>query len=166
MLYLGVSSSNWYLRLTGLKRMAFLFASFDRDTYERIIPTHLADLKSFSTHILQCLKEGGFTVNVTGRKFGAVAFDEAQEMCINKDMKGTVTHPTHACLQKTSLFFNCRIKAFKNLMQISFPERFKEPVHHISIIDDTPHTQNWEENIQTMCGLMDSGKLVSVQHDN
>ena len=166
MLYIGVRGSNWNLRLAGLKRMVPLFAAFDRDTYERIIPRHLADLKSFPTHILQCLKEGGFTVNVTGRKFCAVAFDEAHEMCINKDMKGAVTRPTHAYLQKTSLFFNCRIKAFKNLMQILFPERFKEPVHHTSIIDETPYAQHWEENIQTMCGLMDSGKLVSVQDDN
>ena len=166
MLYLGVRGSNWSLRLAGLKRMAPLFAAFDRDTYERIIPRHLADLKSFPTHVIQCLKEGGFTVNVTGRRFHAVAFDEAHEMCINKDMKGAVTHPTQAYLQKTSLFFNCRIKAFKNLMHILFPEKFKGSEHHINIIDDTPCTQHWEENIQTMCGLIESSKLVSVQQEN
>ena len=60
MLYLGVRSSNWNLRLTGLKRMAPLFAAFDSDTYEQIIPRYLADMKSFPTHVLQCLKEGGF----------------------------------------------------------------------------------------------------------
>lgn len=69
MLYLGVRSSNWNLHLASLKRMAPLFAAFDRDTYERIIPRHLADLKSFPTHVLQCLKEGGFTVNVTEKNF-------------------------------------------------------------------------------------------------
>ena len=98
MLYLGVRSSNWNLRLAGLKIMGPLFAAFNRDTYEQIIPRHLADLKSFPTHVLWCLKEGGFTVNVTGRKFYAVAFDEAHEMCINKDMKSAVTRPTHAYL--------------------------------------------------------------------
>ena len=87
-------------------------------------------------------------MNVTGRRFHAVAFDEAHEMCINKDMKGAVTHPTHAYLQKTSLFFNCRIKAFKNLIYILFPEKFKGSEHHTTIIDDTPCTQHWEENIQ------------------
>ena len=120
MLYLGVRSSSWNLCLAGLKRMAPLFATFDRDTYEWIIPRHLADLKSFPTHVLQYLEKGGFTVNVMGRKFYAVAFDEVHEMCINKDTKSSVTHPTHAYLLKTSLFLNCRIKAFQELDAYSF----------------------------------------------
>ena len=72
-LYLGVHSSNWNLRLASLKSMAPLFAAFNCDIYERIIPRHLADLKCFPSHVLQCLEEGGFTVNITGRKFHAVA---------------------------------------------------------------------------------------------
>ena len=69
-LYLAICSSNWNLCLASLKRMAPLFAAFDRDTYEWIIPSRH---KAFPNHMLQCLKEGGFTVNITGRQFHAVA---------------------------------------------------------------------------------------------
>ena len=166
MLNLGIRGSNCNLNLAGLKRMAPLFAAFDHDTYKRIIPRHLANLKSFPMLVIQCLKVGGFTVNATGRKFHGEAFDEAHEMCINNDMKGATTHPTHAYLQKHHCFFNFRIKAFKNLMHIQFSERFKGSVHHTSIIDDTPCTQYKEENIQIMCELIEGSKLINVQQEN
>ena len=105
MLYLGVRSSNWNLHLAGLNIMAPLLAAFDCDTYEQIIPRHLADLKSFSNPCTSVFERRWFYCECyTGRKFYAVAFDEAHEMCINKDMKSAVTCPTHAYLQKTSLF--------------------------------------------------------------
>jgi len=163
-LYLGVRSSNWNLHLASLKSMAPLFAAFDRDTYERIFLRHLADLKCFLSHVLQCLEEGGFTVNITGRKFHAVAFDEAHEMCINRDMKSAVTRPTDAYLQKTSLFFNCRIKAFKNLLHILFPKRFQESVNHATISVGT-HAQHCEQNVQAMCELMESKKTVGMERN-
>ena len=51
-------------------------------------------------------------------------------------------------------------------MHILFPERFKEPMNHTTISDDTPYTQHCEENVRTMCGLIESSKLVSVQQEN
>ena len=80
-----------------------------------------------------------------------MALDEAHEMLINKDMKTAVVHPTHSYLQKTSLFLNCRIKAFKNLIEVLFPER-SEIIMCNTIKDDSPSTQCTEENIQR-CAL-------------
>ena len=128
--------------------MVPLFAAFDWDTYERIIPRHLADLKQYPVSVLQCLEAGGFTVSITGKQYHSVALDEAHEMCINKDMKAAVTHPTHTYLQKTSLFFNYRIKAFKNLIQVLFPEKSEKLMYNNIITDGTPYAKHSEENVQ------------------
>ena len=52
-LYLAIRGSNWKLHLSSLNRMGPLFAAFDHDTYEKIIPKHLADLKQFPASIIE-----------------------------------------------------------------------------------------------------------------
>lgn len=46
-LYLGIRCKNWKLRMCALKVMAPLFAAYDRTCYSKLIPYHLADVRSY-----------------------------------------------------------------------------------------------------------------------
>ena len=165
-LYLAVRSSNWELRVASLKQMAPAFSAFDREYYARILPHHLAQIQLYPSVILECLQKGGFTVNLTGQKWKAVALDEAHEMCVNKDLKTAVVRPTEPYLQKTSLFFNHHIKLYKNLMQQLFPERSVRHEQPSDILDSSPQAQRYEENIKEMCNLIVTKGLLPVTQCN
>lgn len=100
LLYLGIRCSNWQLRMSALKLMAPLFSAYDRSCYRKIIPHHFAELQTFPEHVMQSLKSGGFTVSIHGHSGQCIAFDEAHEMLINKDMKAALTKTSSSYLQK------------------------------------------------------------------
>lgn len=146
-LYLAIRGSNWKLRVSSLKQMAPIFAAFDRDIREKR-PNHLADIQKYPQEILRCFEAGGFTVNINRQRWHSVALDEAHEMCINKDLKGAIVRPTTAYLQKTSLFYNYRIKAYKHFIQQLFP---KKCVPLNTILDSSLQSIQQEKNFLQMC---------------
>ena len=59
--------------------------TFERDFYARILPHNLAEIQSYPSLVLITSSEkGGFTVNLTGQQWRAVALDEAHEMHVYK----------------------------------------------------------------------------------
>ena len=151
-LYLAIRTSDWHLRQSSLKLMAPLFAVFDRTTYQKLIPHHLADtISCYPDNIKKCFESGPFTVSITGRHWHSVALDECHEICINKDMKSAVVRPTKAYLKKTSLFFGYRIASHKNLLIQLFPDNErKEHCEPQSIFDTTPYGNETEQNIEAV----------------
>ena len=68
MLDLGIRCSNWTLRVSALKLMApLLFVAYNRTTYQKLVPHHLADIQKHPQSILNCLKKG-FIVSISGVK--------------------------------------------------------------------------------------------------
>ena len=88
-------------------------------------------------------------------------------MCINKDLKTAIVCPTESYLQKTSLFFNHRIKLYKSLIEQLFPEQsvcHTQPSH---ILDSSPQAHRYEENIKQMCNLIvTKGLFPTNQHND
>jgi len=159
MLHLGVRCSNWTLRVAALKVMAPLFVAYDRTTYQKLVPHHLADIQKYPQSVLNCLKEG-FTVSISGSKGHSVAIDEAHEMCINKDMKMAIVRPTKSYLQKTSLFMRYRITAHRNLLKQLFPPPDQRE-HKTSLFDPSSDTRKKEDNIKTMIEVIQKYHMLS-----
>ena len=90
MLWFGIRFANWELRVAVIKLIAPISHALDRTSYLRILPRHIADIQCLPTSILNHFKSGGFVVNLSGKPFSAVAFDESHEMLINKDIKAAI----------------------------------------------------------------------------
>lgn len=65
-LFLAVRSANWYLQIASLKVMAPVFLSFDRTTYRKLIPQHIADCLLLPQNIKTSFLNGGFSISILG----------------------------------------------------------------------------------------------------
>ena len=122
-LFCAIRSGNWNLRLASIKTLAPIFAAFDRPTYRKVIPQHLADCILLPPDILQCFEQGGFSASITGRPWHLVALDELHEMLINKDCKQGVIHPTKEFVSRQSLYFPFRSTVLHNTKDYSLTVR-------------------------------------------
>lgn len=57
-LFASIRSGNWISRLASIKLMAPIFSAFDRPTYRKLIPQHLADCLLLPNYIQQKLLMG------------------------------------------------------------------------------------------------------------
>ena len=64
--------------------MCPLFAAFDRINYRKITPQHISDVQKMPEYIKQHLCLGGFMCKLNSKKFSAVGFDGAHEICNRK----------------------------------------------------------------------------------
>ena len=76
--------------------MSALFAAYDRPCYQKLLPSHLADLECYPKEILDCFKAGGFTVKVKGGTGHAILKDGycASNNCISEKYQFLFSHIT------------------------------------------------------------------------
>ena len=156
-LFFAVRSGNWKLRVAALKNMAPLFCAFDRPTYRKILPQHLADCLLLPSDISQSFADGNFVISINSTSWHLVALDEAHEMLINRDCKSAVIHPTKDFIHRMALYFPFRSKVLKNLKAQLYQTDTLES------IDEThtcPKARKFSENAWSMKKCVDSGKLL------
>lgn len=162
-LYLGIRSSNWNLRMSGLKMMAPLFAAYDRPCYSKIIPHHFAEYQLFPQHVRECFESGGFTVSIHGHSGQSIALDEAHEMLINKDMKAAIVRTSSAYLQKTVHYLRYRIEAYHNLLQQLYPSESSSTDDKTSVFDMSSVARVYKSNITAMREIIVDKSLLPAQ---
>ncbi|CAC5377131.1 unnamed protein product [Mytilus coruscus] len=86
-LYFAIRTRDWDLRNACLKQLACLFHTFDKHNYLRMIPYHIADLKTYPPEVIQFFAKGCFSVSISGEHGYSVALDEAHGMEINLKTK-------------------------------------------------------------------------------
>ena len=111
-LYLGIRSRNWNLRNVSLKQLNCLFYAFDRHNYLRMIPYHLADLKTFPKPVLDHFQAGCFAVSISGDNYYSFAVDESHEMVINARTKQAIHSFSPTALTALTLYLPYRADTF------------------------------------------------------
>ena len=159
---MAMRSSQWSLRVAAIKEMAPLFTAFDRPKYQKLIPQHIRDLFNLPKDVLANLEKGGFTVSLLGRPGHSVGVDEAHEMCVNRECKEFITHPSSDNISRTSLFLPIRSRAMNNLEEHLFPERNKESVKTITSLFATDiESKKLESNIRKQVDKLQSSNFIT-----
>ncbi|XP_071949801.1 uncharacterized protein [Antedon mediterranea] len=114
-LFLAIRSRNFSLRNACVLQVAPLFYALDRHRYLNILPFHIADLKSYPSHIRDFFSMGAFSVSITGDNWSCIAFDEAHEMVINKNVKMALTTTGQEGLTKLVHYLPHRTRSVCNL---------------------------------------------------
>ena len=115
LLWYGMRFANWNFRVAAIKLIAPISHALDRISYLRILPRHIAGIHCLPQSILHHFQMGGFVVNLTGKPFSSVAFDESHEMLINKDIKAAISRVEPDYIQRICPYLPIRAKIIKKL---------------------------------------------------
>ena len=146
---------NWNLRLASIKLMAPVFSAFDRPTYRKLLPQHLADCLQLPSEIQEQFTQGRFVVSITGRSWYSVGLDESLEMLINKDCKSAVIHPNKEFISRKALYFPFRSKSISNFKNQVKPKN-QENVHNL----DLKTEMKSKENVHAMIIALDKSNAL------
>ena len=159
-LFLSIRYRNWELRTGSINELAAIFAAFDRPIYQKLVPRHIHELLLMPSYILHHLQRGSFSARLSGSEWHGIAIDECHEMCINKDAKLAVVHPSKHRMEFLSNYLHFRSACVECVKRQIFPEREvnkQEFSHSVMGMD-----RKREENILRMVQVINSKEMLSL----
>ena len=156
MFWLGIRFANWKLRVAAIKLIAPISHALDRTSYLQILPRHIADIQCLPPSILKHFKSVGFIVNVSGKPFSDVAFDESHEMPINKDIKAAIRKVKSEYIQRICPYLPTRARILKTLKS---QMNLNRDVLNQSLMQISKKDQNFEQNIRKIFCIVQEAKL-------
>ncbi|KAJ8036249.1 hypothetical protein HOLleu_20166 [Holothuria leucospilota] len=139
-LFLAIRLRQFDLRNAAVRKLTPIFYAMDRPIYLKLVPFHMAAMKQYPSEILEKFAEGAFAVSITGRNGSCVAFDEAHEMLINKEVKMAMTTTGMGSLSRLVHYLPFRaqlMKAFQSEVASSkFSDDNSEPLAVFRLNED------------------------------
>ena len=161
-LRLSMRGGLWKLRLGGIKKLAPLFAAFDRPHYQKLIPNHLHDLAKMPSEVISFFESGAFVCSITGGHMHSVALDEAHEMLVNKDLKATIVRPTKEYLDRMLHYYPVRSMVQKALRREVLLDADGSQCNKVSVFDPSPQSNKREENVKCMMTKVQASQSLSA----
>lgn len=151
------------MRTGSLKELAAVYAAFDRQTYEELLPRHLHDLALLPDYLTEQFKQGGFSIRLTKSDWCGIGLDECHEMKINKDAKMAVIRPTKEKMIFIANHLPFRAHCINNLKTQILPNTATKTTNCYTV---TTRDRATEENVKTMLHCLQSHGLYESHTTN
>lgn len=140
-LYMAIRSRDYNLRGACIRQLVPLFHALDRTNYLRVVPIHMATLKTCPSYIVKELEAGAFAVSLSGFDYQCVALDEAHEMGINKQVKMAMNATNPEGLSRLTHYLPFRSKVNANIssqLKLSTNHNTNHSAHHTIVKNKYP----------------------------
>ena len=131
--YIALRTGDWNLRNLCLKHICRLAQVTDSRFYSRLLSQNLVDIHRLPKAVKELFENGGFVMNVSGRKSHCQGLDEGHESCINKDVMAALNTCSEQSISKAVRYVPTRANCLRKLKEVLGISRPDPPVFSVSV---------------------------------
>ena len=154
--YLSLRTGDWNLRNLCIKHISKIAQVTDSRFYSRLLPQNLTDIHRFPRCVIEHFENGGFVMNILGRKNHSQGLDEGHESCINKDVKAVLNNCSDRSLSKAVTYAPTRANSLRKI---------KESIgitKHDALVFSPSEATSHEENVIALKDSLGKSYLFAI----